>query len=1051
MFEYVDYAEFQNKVPKYWRAMSSKCTPFNLKIPVETRWAKSEKRVLIVVGHVTSEDLSIGKLLGGNSNTVLENCFKYAKKMAQPYGYMEDNSTAYAAINFNFFKSYHLGNKERADADRDSATRVRAYIAEIDPTHIITLGEETSASLFGQDVEYLLNKKGWIHRIKVEGKKRFVMNSIDFGDAVVGAKNRGLDDSPDNGDDALKAAYTLGYLSRNIRNLLLGKNPHTLGDIKVKPFLVDTIEKFKGMMADLNSADKIAFDTETANLNKIANKLLILQFSTVKELGYVLPYHHKDSPFNKTELEYIRKKLRKFFMKKKEMSLDSYLITYNGKFDLTQIKEQLGIPFIYWPVYDAMVGEHTHDETLRFLENQSNTPHGGMGQICTNYGNAFYFEANFSKKDRGNMEATDLYDPDFQRYCAADTQLLLGLHDEQISRAKHTIHREDGKPVSYKKDFRRIVVSQMSNNIHVFAGMEQRGVHMDAKYVSYMKTRESPISQAITDHIYSFNNMEAVKKANQSLLEDEGEMQEGGLFDVTPWVFSIGKPAHKEKLVFDVLGLQALAYGKKGTPKLDKKFKRAYAEVPEIERLNDLEKLKKLKSSYVDAFARQLNEADGKTDRHLRPSYGFFKVLSGRSNSEKPSLQQVPQHSANAKYIKRMFAPERGRLIVKMDYSAHEVRGWSIISHDELLGELFAIGRRIRQSYRATGKKKYALELQLKGDVHKLNVEFFFGTPIHLVTKEERNAIKGVVFGAIYGMSYKTLAKDLKKEDSFTKDLYERFFARFKQAAAWLDWAKVFGRKNLFVKSCIGRRRHLFGHLTGDSGVANAMDRRAMNSPIQGLGADFGHTGARLTEISIYEYLLKVGEITEDATHCPVGTEIMVHDSLFSSAPFNHILAVAQIMQWTTTIGVQRYYDKHFDLTFTVPVEIEMEFGASQDMTYKWDWSHSGYDPQIHEWNEASLYYYGYNIKSFNQETGEFKVKRDGVVLKGTRIKEGFFSLEEAIRLSLIDHAAIYTDLDWKKEYKKIFANWESSKTKKYLDTHYPILPDYTPEEKQAA
>jgi len=583
----------------------------------------------------------------------------------------------------------------------------------------------------------------------------------------------------------------------------------------------------------------------------------------------------------------------------------------------------------------------------------------------------------------------------------------------------------------------------------VFAAMEHRGVHMDAKYLSFMKTRESPISKSITDHIRNFNKIEAVRKANDALLEDEGEVQEGGLFNITPWVFDIGKPAHKDKLFFDILGLKALSYGKKGTPKLDKSFKSAYADVPEVAMLNDLEKLKKLKSSYVDAFARQLNEPDGKVDMRLRPMYGFFKVLSGRSNSEKPSLQQVPQHSANAKYIKRMFAPEQGKLIVKMDYSAHEVRGWSIISHDKLLAELFAIGRRIRQSYRATGKKKYALELQLKGDVHKLNVEFFFGTPIDKVTKEERNAIKGVVFGAIYGKSYKTLAKDLKKDDSFTKDLYDRFFARFKKAAAWLEWAKAFGQKNLFVKSALGRRRHLFGHLIGDKGVSAAMDRRAMNSPIQGMGADFGHTGSRITEMHLYEYLQKVGELDEDSTHCPIGTEIMVHDSIFSSAPLKHILATAQIMQWCTTLGVQAYYDKYFDLKFTVPVEIEMEFGASQDATYKWDWSNSGYDPQIHEWNEDSLAYHGYKLKSYDKESGAYRVKKDGETLEGKAIKDGFFSIEEAIRLSLQDHAKIYPDLDPEKEFKRVFKDWEISKTKKYLDKHYPILDNYKEEYKE--
>ncbi len=1042
MFKSVNRIQFKNAVPEYWTQTSAECKAFNLSIPMERHWDASKKRVLLIVEHVPSEDLAAKALLSGNSLKLIQNCFRHAEKLARPYGYTGEDSTAYAAINFNYFKNYHLNRKQKDDSDADAAARVRAFIRKFDPTHIVACGDIVASAMFSGEIEDVVIKKGWIQKIEYEGKKRRILNTVDFGESVIAdRKNKmGYEDDSDVGDGegALKSIYTLGYFCRNLRNLLLGENPHDIGHIKVKTKLITTIKKFDKMMEELRASKVVAFDTEAKNLNKVTNKLLTLQFSVNAESAYLLPYLHKDTPFSSKELVYIKTELRKFFMQKKKMSNKEYLIAYNAKFDLTLIKHALGIPFIYWPVYDAQAGEHSHDETLRFMADQTQTPHGGMAQICANYGHMFYFNAGFSKKDRGNMEATDLFDKDFQDYCGADTQLLFALHKEQIKRAKHVVHKENGYAVNYKEDFLKVVIKQMSNNIHIFASMEQRGVHMDSKFVSYMKTRESPISVAIYQQIKQFAQLKAVKKTNKLLVEASGEETEGGLFDVTPWIFEVGKPDHKAKLFFDTLRLKPLGYGKKKDidgnriGNIDKEFKSHYKDVPEVALLNTLEKLKKLKSSYVDAFARQLNEEDGLVDRHLRPMYGFFKVLTGRSNSEKPSLQQVPQHSENAKYIKRMFAPEKGKLIIKFDMSAHEVRCWSIISRDKLLGELFAIGRRIRQSYRATGKRKYALELKLKGDVHRLNVEFFFGTPIDKVTKEERNAIKGVVFGAIYGKSYKTLAKELKKDDSFTKDLYERFFKRFKKAAAWLEWAKDSAHKNMFVKSAIGRRRHLYGYLLDNKGIAGAMDRRAMNAPIQGMGADFGHTGARLSEMHLYEYLQKIGWLDEESESMPVGVECMVHDSVFSSAPFKLVLAAAQIMQWCATIGAQEYYDKHFNVKFTVPLEIEMEFGASQDSTYKWDWSESGYDPEIHEWNDYLAKKHG--VEDFPEEK---------------RIKEGYFSLEEAIRLSLIDHAKIYPDIDPKAEFKKIFKEWNGSKAKKYLDKHYPVLGDYVEESEE--
>lgn len=86
-------------------------------------------------------------------------------------------------------------------------------------------------------------------------------------------------------------------------------------------------------------------------------------------------------------------------------------------------------------------------------------------------------------------------------------------------------------------------------------------------------------------------------------------------------------------------------------------------------------KLDKLKSSYINSFYRKISESeDGRVDGRLRPGWGFWEVVTGRGNSFQPSLQQIPQRSAESKYIKRMFTAKRNHLILKLDESAHEVR-----------------------------------------------------------------------------------------------------------------------------------------------------------------------------------------------------------------------------------------------------------------------------------------------------------------------------------------------------------------------------------------
>lgn len=1012
MFDNITRIEFQNSVPDYWARFSKQCHPFDLKIPVEKNWKTAKKRVLFVLEHIATEDLKNESLLSGMSKTVLQNCYDYATRIAQPYGDIEED-VAFAAINFNFFKNYHLSPDDLTKAHATSAKRVRDFIGKCDPTHVMVIGDRATKHLLNHKVEYAINKHGWVHKVEIAGKKRTVVTACEYSESLTPPKS--FDDESNDDDAAHKATYQLGFFSRCLASMVADRLLWAI-DIKPNAILIDSIKKFDRMMDLVEAADRVAFDTETANLNRIQNKLLILQFSIDKDRGFVLPYLHKDTPFSGKQIDYIKARLRTFFMRKMDMNYEKYLIAFNGKFDLTVVKQALGIPFIYWPIYDVQAGEHSHDETLRFFED-TEYKMGGLGQVTCCYGNDFYFAAAFSKKDRGNMEATDLHDADFQAYCGFDTQSILAIHDKQLERAKRLVYREKGKTFSYAKDFIRVTVGQMSNNVHVFAAMEHRGVAMDRKHLAFLKTRESPISLIIKELTDNLNKTDAAHEANKILLADQNVPVGKGLFNKPAMIFDINKPEHKIALYSKVLGLEADVSKKTKKPSLGKFFKKKFEDVPEVAMLNTLEKAKKLKSSYVDAFAKKIDSEDGRGDGRMRPSFGFFKVLTGRSNSSDPSLQQVPQRGDMAKHIKRTFAPPKGWLILKMDYSAHEVRVWSIISGDKVLAGVFAVGRALRQKWFKTQKAKYAIELGNKGDIHRINVNFFFGVDFSQITDEMRDAVKGVAFGVIYGKSYKTLAKDLKKSADFAKDLYDRFFKRFSVASDWLNWTAEFGRRHLFTKSVLGRRRHLFGHLTGSESQASSMDRRAKNSPVQGMGADFGHTGARLFEQNIYEYLLKIKSLTEADEKCPIGIEIMVHDSIFTSAPFEHVLATAQILQWCATLGMQEYYDKNFNLKFTVPCEIEMEFGASQDKLYKWDWSLTGFDEEVHG------------------PKGPFKGKA--------------FSLEECIKRTLKDHSALYPTVDADKAYKEIYASWKDSKIKAYLDKHYPILGDYTYEEKR--
>ncbi len=1063
--ETFNYTRYNDKTPASVKAVSQDCSAFKLLCPIQKNWNTAKHRLLVVCEHIHTLDLKDSMLMTEKPARLFLNCLGYSNTLASSIG-ETPKDFALAFINYNFFKTYHLDDQVKGELHVDNifGKRVRDYIEEIRPTHVFVSGPSAGCSVLGPYLEGIYYKAGWVSTIKVSNFEFKATYSIDFISAIDTRKEDDLDDALedgyDNNDVELAGSFLLGYFCKALRNLMVGFIPF---EVSVKPrhVLISTIPSFDALMDKLESAPRVAIDTETRNLNRVSNAIYTIQFSTSARVGYVVPYLHPESPFSKEELDHIKNRIRAFLSRPApKISVDSSLLDsysclymFNAKFDLTQLKQQFGVRVIHWPVYDLRAGEQGLDENIKFLANvkfkdnngtKRTMASGGLAAILASQGEDFYYTAAFSKADRGDMDNTSLNSEDFCAYAAFDVQCLHALADNQILRASHDVHFVNGRRKSYGLDFIRHMLLQMSNNIHVFSNMEHRGVSINKAHLVWLRTNESPISREIIDRTQKIYASPEVVKANKYLFDKYSINVKNTILKKTPWIFKINKPEHKKALFIESMGLEPVGFGKSGDPSLGKLFKRVYKRVPEVALLNDLEKAKKLKSSYVDAIIRAMAEGDGLVDGRLRPSYDFFPVVTGRSNSSDPSLQQIPQRGPLAKVLKETFYAAFGAILIKQDYSAHELRGWSIISGDDVLGEMFQIGRDLRIKYFKSNKLKYKLELARKGDIHKSNYNFFFGTPVEEVTESQRDSVKGVGFGAIYGRSYKTLAKqamtdakerivelreaiEVKKKADAKSDvstelnlikeldkspeqwnalyetLYKKFFARYKRASKWLDDQKVLADSQFFVRSPLGRRRFLFGSLTGENRIISAMQRRGMNSPIQGMGADFGHTASRLFSQHMEKVLIKFGYIDDNTEKLPCDVEVMVHDSTRLEVSFSYVLIAVHLMQWCATKGVVDFYEKYYGMSFTVYPEVEMEFGVDESHMYKWDWSLDNEDD-------------------------------------GTKTK----SLYVCLSLAVSDYKKLHTK-DKRTEDEildEIYSAWENSKLKKYLFDHYPILPE---------
>lgn len=968
------YQKITSPVPKNFKR-----SDWALEVPIDVKWKKRKNKVLFVLDHVPSEDLKEKKLLTGLTGTKMVNLVKRAHEVAAEWKHpTKTKDWAYAFVNWNFFKSYDLDAQGKADADALAAQRLRKLIAKLKPTHIHFFGPQPAHSMYGFDIE----KRGWVQEF--DGIQVSSNISVTTQSKVDHDDEDDDDDSEDMEDKVgVAQANMLGHAAENIARLLIGKYPYSLAHIRLKTKYVDTIKKFDKFYKHLIRAQIISFDVETDNLSVHGNQWLTGQFTFESDpnLSWIVPLKHKDSPWKPDELQYIYTKLRKLFAKKYDHEdwKTPFIIGQNIGYDLRIVRHELAIPVIHYRVWDTMGAESRLDENVKGVatktvdmgsaEKSGRSKPFALDAIFTRYENDFYYTNSFGKGDRAFIKNASLNDKGVRDYMGMDTVSTFHIHKMQLQRAKDMEHR--GK--SYLKPFRKLVLGVLSDTTHAMSHMQQNGIKADAKYIAtQFATDTSDIEKVKVEFEKRLMALKPVKKTNQLLLAEKGitdtDKKSDSLFASTEaykpiWEFDIHTQAHQKKLFLDVCKLQPVQWTKKGEVSLGKPFLQAYGKefvdddrTVENPRFNEAVHLfagimesKKARSTF-SGYYDQLATIDGLFDQRIRAGYGFAMIVTGRSNSFNPNLQNVPQHGKYAKIIKRAFIAEQGLVNIKMDFSAHEVRMAAIMADDKALTKTFQMIWNLLLKMR---KKKFLTDddkkLIKKNDTHRINYALFNDMDVADVTDTQRQASKGITFGVLYGKSIRSLARELGIEYDEAKKIYDSFFNTFFKTREWLDWTVEQAADKLYTYNLFDLRRHLYGYLSGEQGIIAAMGRQAQNSPIQGVASQLGYMSARLSSITLDNLFeqhglygkpkwdKKRGIFTMERP--AVNLLAMVHDSTEMETPYHLAPLVARVMEVSATTGIGDYVEKMYGIKFPVRLVVDFELGDSADKFNKWDFT----------------------------------------------------------------------------------------------------------------
>jgi DNA polymerase I len=279
--------------------------------------------------------------------------------------------------------------------------------------------------------------------------------------------------------------------------------------------------------------------------------------------------------------------------------------------------------------------------------------------------------------------------------------------------------------------------------------------------------------------------------------------------------FNVGSPKQLGEVLFDELQLPG---GKKsaktgaystGSEVLEELADQGH-ELPA--RIMEWRQLAKLKSTYSDALAEQVDPRTGR----VHTSFAMAITSTGRLSSSDPNLQNIPIRTPEGKKIRKAFIASEGCQLISADYSQIELRLLAHMANITTLKDAFTHG----------------------ADIHAITASQMFGVPVAEVDSDLRRKAKTINFGIIYGISAHGLAARLGIGRSEAGSYIERYFSQYPGIRDYMEDCKDYARKYGYVTTLYGRRCHVPGINDKNGARRQFSERAAINAPLQGTAAD---------------------------------------------------------------------------------------------------------------------------------------------------------------------------------------------------------------------
>ena len=394
--------------------------------------------------------------------------------------------------------------------------------------------------------------------------------------------------------------------------------------------LIDSQEKRKILISELENIKSFCFDTETTSLEEMDAEVLGLAISYENNKAY---YVNMPNDFEDTKAI-----LGEF----KHLFADATIekIAQNLKYDLkVLLKYDIQIA---GPQFDTMLAHYLANPDGRHSMDI-------LSEKYLNYKPVSITEL-IGKNGKGQLNFRDVPLEKATEYAAEDADVTFQLKD--------ILQKE-----LLDKQVAHLMQRLEMPLVPVLADMEMEGIRVDADFLNIYSDELKIMS----------NDLEKI------------------IYEKSGCNFNIASPKQMGEVLFDVMKIDPKA--KKtatGQYKTDEAtLNKLAAEHEIVSKIVDYRKVNKLRSTYVDALPKLIHPKTGR----VHTSYAQAVAATGRLSSTNPNLQNIPIRTDLGKEIRKAFVPrDENHTLLAVDYSQIELRIVASVAEDAGMMEAFHAG-----------------------------------------------------------------------------------------------------------------------------------------------------------------------------------------------------------------------------------------------------------------------------------------------------------------------------------------------------------------------